>query len=90
MMVLSVFWVEAYPQGRYLFVLSIPLAWMLLVAALKSKVQSPKSKVQSPKSSWSRLWTLDFGLWTSWAWGNLLVWFAGFALAALVVPYYYG
>jgi hypothetical protein len=72
----------AYLHGRYLFVLIIPIIWLLLAGAWA--IASPRSKVQSPTK---RTWTLG---WAVWLWTCALFIFAVYCLVALLTPYYYG
>ncbi len=90
-MLLSVFGIEAYPQGRYLFVLSIPIAWMLLSGlSVWSNLLADRTRPTLARFADKLQATQLAGWLPAWAWINLLVWFAAFALGALVVPYYYG
>ena len=77
--------VAAYPQGRYLFVLIVPFAWLLLSGA--HGIWSLATR-HSPLNTGHR--PLATGHWGIWLWLNALLLFAGFCLAALVLPYYYG
>lgn len=92
--------VPAYPQGRYLFVLVVPILWLLISTLL---------------SLWASAWSLMRGLsehsprrspgypaqtsgaqphepfaWGAWLMLNALLSFAAYCLLALVAPYYYG
>jgi Predicted membrane protein (DUF2142) len=62
------------PQGRYLFVLTIPIVWLLL---------------EGLRSLLNRLWPQAASGWKL-ALSNLLLLFALYSLLALVVPYFYG
>jgi hypothetical protein len=93
-MLLSVFGVEAFPQGRYLFVLSIPLAWLFISGisawgGLGGKVGLVGSRHASPLQT-EKGETEALPPWGAWAAVNLIVLFAAFALLAVVLPYYYG
>jgi hypothetical protein len=93
-MLRSVFGVEAFPQGRYLFVLSIPLAWLFtsglsawggLVGKVVLVVARHNSPLQTEEGETEAVLP-----WGAWAAANLIVLFAAFALLAVVLPYYYG
>jgi hypothetical protein len=62
------------PQGRYLFVLTIPIVWLLL---------------EGLRSLLSRLWPQAASMWNL-VLTNLLLLLALYSLLALVVPYFYG
>ncbi|HYO49610.1 MAG TPA: hypothetical protein VEW94_07130, partial [Chloroflexia bacterium] len=77
--------VAAYPQGRYLFVLIVPFAWLLL-SGLHSAWSLAMRRM--PLTTGHR--PLATGHWAMWLWLNALFFFAGFCLAALMLPFYYG
>lgn len=90
-MLLSVFGIQAYPQGRYLFVLSIPIAWLLLsgLSVWANKISELRARASRPSTG--KLQAPQVSAWLpAWAWMNLVIWFAAYALGALVVPYFYG
>jgi hypothetical protein len=91
-MLLSVFDVGAYPQGRYLFTLAIPLAYLFLsgLSAWSGMMARwwGKVRVRNHKPEVNRA-AGGAGA-PAWLWVNLLVWFAVYALCALVIPYFYG
>jgi hypothetical protein len=77
--------VAAYPQGRYIFVLMIPFAWLLLSGA-----HGAWSPVTGRRSLKTRPSPLAPRPWAIWLWLNALFLFAAFCLAALILPFYYG
>ena len=71
----------AYPQGRYLFVLTIPTVWLLLVG-LRELWRPVEHRASDGSDNRSNI--------AVWLWGNALLFFAAYCLFALVLPYYYG
>jgi hypothetical protein len=82
----------AYPQGRYLLVLSIPIAWLLLTGLAEvwrlaynrslrffGSATESQSAIRNPQSA--------IGLWL---WASTLIFFAAYSLFALILPFYYG
>ncbi|MFL5733324.1 MAG: hypothetical protein ACJ78Q_08990 [Chloroflexia bacterium] len=88
-MALFTFWgIAAYPQGRYLFVMAIPVAWLLisglwLAWASVFRTREGSTGVQERAG-------FGAGNWGAWLWVNALLLFAGYCLLGLVGPYYYG
>ncbi|HYP21043.1 MAG TPA: hypothetical protein VEY08_13300 [Chloroflexia bacterium] len=84
--------VAAYPQGRYLFVLIIPFAWLLLSGThgIWSPVTAHLSRTPRTSPLNTGHWSLVTGHWGVWLWLNALFLFAAFCLAALILPFYYG
>jgi hypothetical protein len=90
----------AYPQGRYLFVLVIPIAWLLL-SGLRNIWSLAKNGAQSmatlgrTEQTGGPLQAAGGNLqqalpWGEWIWCNALLAFAGYCLLSLIAPYYYG
>jgi hypothetical protein len=91
--------VPAYPQGRYLIVLAIPIAWLLVAGfaaawsglwawgrKLMEKAARNIEGQQTPKpTARSRAARLSWG---AWLWLNALALFAAYCLLVLVLPYY--
>ena len=77
--------VAAYPQGRYLFVLIVPFAWLLLSGA-----HGAWSLAMRHAPFTTGHWSLVTRHWGIWLWLNALFLFAAFCLAALILPFYYG
>jgi hypothetical protein len=87
----------AAPQGRYLFVLAVPLAWLVLVGLselrrtkderrkTKDESESPSSDVARPSAFVLRL----SSTWATWLWVIALGFFAAYCLFALITPFYY-
>lgn len=76
----------AYPQGRYLFVLSIPIAWLLItgVGAVWSLLMRGVSGLAVKNAA------VSGGIeWGVWLWLNALFIFAAYTILAVIVPYYY-
>ena len=71
--------IAAYPQGRYLFVLMIPIAWLLLVGLWEAWQWAVGSGRRAEASRWG-----------VWLWANALLFMAAFALLGLMLPFYYG
>ncbi len=86
----------SYPQGRYLFVLSIPVAWLLLCGlwSLCVRVGRVVSLVRERVAMRSdiRVRRNSPGLvaWGVWLWINALLVFSGYCVLGLIAPYYYG
>ncbi len=74
MTLLAVANLRDFPQGRYLFVLIIPLTWLLLVGLGWALGRVPRR---------GRGLLAALGL-------QLLLWLALYALLVLLIPYYYG
>jgi hypothetical protein len=77
--------VASYPQGRYLFVLMIPVAWLLLVGLYEAW--------QAAREAWGRATGVRRtapSRWGVWLWANALLFLAAFALLGLMLPFYYG
>jgi hypothetical protein len=77
--------VASYPQGRYLFVLMIPLAWLLLVGLYAAW--------QASREAWGQatgVRRIAPSRWGVWLWANALLFLAAFALLGLMLPFYYG
>ena len=90
MMALALFGVGAFPQGRYLFVLSIALAWLGMSGLFAwSGLLGPVASRLSSRFAGERALP-GASHWGVWVWANLMLWFAAYALGALVLPYYYG
>jgi hypothetical protein len=73
------------PQGRYLFVLAIPVAWLLLVGLSEAW--------QVARQAWGRaagVRRAPAGRWGVWLWANALLFMAAFALLGLMLPFYHG
>jgi hypothetical protein len=66
------------PQGRYLFVLAIPVVWLLLVGL--SEAWGRTTGVRRAEAS----------RWDVWLWANALLFIAAFALLGLMLPFYHG
>jgi hypothetical protein len=90
-----------YLQGRYLFVLSIGIAWLILagMSAAGAGVwrfgvaiiwvwQRTPAKELLPEAA-SRSPRPGLG-WAIWLWSNMLATFAAYCLLVLIIPYYYG
>jgi hypothetical protein len=73
----------AYPQGRYLLVLTIPIVWLLPVGLIGYRVLSTEYRVVGTRHRGP-------GTLAVWLWANALLFFASYSLFALVLPYYYG
>jgi hypothetical protein len=75
----------AAPQGRYLFVLAIPITWLLLVGLWEAW--------QAARAAWgqgARVRRVEASRWGLWLWANALLFLAAFALLGLMLPFYYG
>ncbi|HET9493476.1 MAG TPA: hypothetical protein VFR15_04520, partial [Chloroflexia bacterium] len=73
------------PQGRYLFVLIIPVVWLLLVGLSEAW--------QAARHAWGRstgVRRAPVGRWGVWLWANALLFMAAFALLGLMLPFYHG
>jgi hypothetical protein len=78
------------PQGRYLFVLLIPILWLGLTGArgildFGLWILGRLGDQGRARRLWAGVPRLAL-----WVWGTLLLVFTAWALLALVVPYYYG
>lgn len=98
-MMLAVYGLAAYPQGRYLFVLIVPIIWLLLTGAwaVWSAVWRGAREIRLPDQTRVALMPLIQGgsrhsrrSWALWLYANALVAFAAYSLFALIAPYYYG
>jgi hypothetical protein len=79
------------PQGRYLFVLLIPILWLLLAGCRFWIVDCGTWMVErSGDRGLAARWRAALPRIALWAWGALLLVFTAWALLAVVVPYYYG
>ena len=98
-MMLTAVAVPAVPQGRYLFVLIIPIAWLLIAgcaatwASLWGSGERALALVARPWRRWTVMATrgeqaprLALGVWL---WLNALFLFAAYCLLVLVAPYYH-
>jgi hypothetical protein len=89
----------ADPQGRYLFVLSIPIAWLLLVGlgelwAVGSGQWAVAEDGRKTKDERRRTTNEVFALHTThyallWLWAIAITFFAAYCLLALIMPFYY-
>jgi hypothetical protein len=93
----------AYPQGRYLFVLIVPLVWLVLVglreiwwavrsgrwAALIHRRSSVDRRAEGELSSGAAHRPLPMAHWGIWLWAIALAFFAAYCLFALITPFYY-
>ncbi len=75
------------PQGRYLFVLLIPILWLGLTGGRGILDFGFWILARSGYRGVARAALSRLGLWV---WGVLLAVFAAWALLAVIVPYYYG
>jgi hypothetical protein len=77
--------IASAPQGRYLFVLAIPIVWLLLVGLWEAW--------QAAREAWGRttgLGRTTASRWGVWLWANALLFMAAFALLGLMLPFYHG
>jgi hypothetical protein len=77
--------IASAPQGRYLFVLAIPIVWLLLVGLWEAW--------QAARAAWGL--TTGLGRTTASRWGvcrlaDALLFMAAFALLGLMLPFYHG
>ncbi len=95
----------AYPQGRYLFVLAIPISWLLLtglgeigrfvsVVSCQLSVVSRRAKDEGPRTTDDEPAVTAHrppptAHWSVWLWANALGFFAAYCLLALIMPFYY-
>jgi hypothetical protein len=87
----------AYPQGRYLFVLAVPLVWLVLVGLSEVlwAVGSGRWAVGSDDRREFASSSTDDGPplrithWGIWLWVVALGFFAAYCLFALITPFYY-
>jgi hypothetical protein len=88
----------AYPQGRYLFVLAIPISWLLLsglseigrfvsVVSRRTKDEGRRTMDDEPSPTARR--PPPTVHWSVWLWANALGFFAAYCLLALIMPFYY-
>jgi hypothetical protein len=94
--------VLAYPQGRYLFVLIIPVVWLLVVGSWQAwsllcsgrrrLAASTIMSVEPPSGGKEEAADgQPVGLqWGMWLWLNGLFLLGAYCLLALIAPYYYG
>jgi hypothetical protein len=92
--------VRAYPQGRYLFVLIIPVVWLLLLglreliktasglllSTLNARASSKAAGIEAEAAQRS----LASPAWGVWLCVNALLTFAVYCLLSLIIPFYYG
>nr|MBF6614798.1 DUF2142 domain-containing protein [Chloroflexota bacterium] len=81
------------PQGRYLFVMMTPIAWMLLVGLGAAWALLAQLVRGASGALWARTalrqeehGRLPWGIWLSL---NALFFFAAYSMASLIIPYYY-
>jgi hypothetical protein len=77
--------IASYPQGRYLFVLAIPVVWLLLVGLFEAW--------QVSRTGWAGATGVQrapASRWGVWLWANALLFVAAFALLGLMLPFYFG
>lgn len=99
MMLLADLGIAAYPQGRYLFVLIVPIAWLLLVGAgsvwtwvatgaryILSSMPDVETH-QHTSTGTDRRVAVPWGVWL---WASAVMLFAAYCLLVLILPYYYG
>jgi hypothetical protein len=85
----------AYPQGRYLLVLTIPIVWLLLLGLaeiwrlIEYRVPSTEYRVEDEPTTLGTRYSV-LGTLAVWLWANTLFFFAVYSLFALVLPFYYG
>ena len=89
--------VYADPHGRYLFVLMIPIVWLLLaggydfgfwILGFGRRAVRPKSGAF--RASATSLVHAGRVPWRVWAWASAVVLFTAYCLLSLIGPYYYG
>ena len=94
----------AYPQGRYLFVLIIPVMWLLITGLwevwslawlsgrIVQKAFQPKQTSPVVKDAFQHPigGTSTCLAWGLWIYANLIFLFGSYCLLSLIVPYYYG
>jgi len=105
MTLLATIGVAAYPQGRYLFVLIIPVAWLVIVGIWEvwalalvagGRVRDYIRSRGARPAALTRHSEVQAGKhpaylsWAVWLWCNALVLFGGYCLLGLIAPYYYG
>jgi len=94
----------AYPQGRYLFVLIIPLMWLLITGLWEAwslawrggrtvvkalRREQSSSVVDDGEKRPDRVAPTGLA-WGIWIYANLIFLFGAYCLFSLIVPYYYG
>ena len=94
----------AYPQGRYLFVLILPIMWLLVAGLWEAwslswlggrtlvKVLRRQQSLKAIEEAERRPAggeTTRF-VWGVWVYANLVFLFGAYCLLSLIVPYYYG
>jgi hypothetical protein len=96
MMLLADSGIAAYPQGRYLFVLSIPITLLLMAGAwfgfsllMRLGFRALAAGPGSGSKSWDSA-PRTMAVWAAWLWVNGLVVFAAYCILSLAGPYYYG
>ncbi|MEO8286630.1 MAG: DUF2142 domain-containing protein [Chloroflexota bacterium] len=84
MMLMAYTGLPAYPQGRYLFVLIIPTAWLLLTGLSEIR-HLIHSRFPRQSATTSTLQSIAAPLYAT-----ILVFFTTYSLLALILPFYYG
>ena len=86
-----------YPQGRYLFVLIIPICWLLLEGLRESwslvvRVgEKPWEKAALRRAETSGATSAHLRpYWGSWVWLNGVFMFTAYCLLSLILPFYWG
>jgi hypothetical protein len=99
MMLLADLGIAAYPQGRYLFVLIVPITWLLLVGAgsvgtwVATGARRILSSMPGARTHHHTSTTTDSRVkvpWSIWLWASAVMLFAAYCLLVLILPYYYG
>jgi hypothetical protein len=101
MMLMAVQFLPAPPQGRYLFVLVVPVVWLLLAGLSEiGRAMARTGRRSSPAEAAGSVGTDGTGAetgaipavisWGGWILLNLILFSAGYSLFALVLPYYHG
>ncbi len=94
----------AYPQGRYLFVLIIPIVWLLMsgvggvytpvvngISRLRRQVHNPDRQIEEAGAEVQDEERLAAASHVgAWLWVNAVALFAAYSLLSLIAPYYYG
>ncbi|HUS15286.1 MAG TPA: hypothetical protein VM536_09750 [Chloroflexia bacterium] len=87
MMQWAVYGLPDFPQGRYLFVLSIPTTWLLIAGLGRWPVRLARQMPEAPASGHNTSAALRLGTWL----GLIgLLFLDAYALLVLILPYYYG
>lgn len=88
--------VAAYPEGRYLFVLIIPIAWLLIagISGIFTLAARDLRRLALRRSTGDAQPTPAQANvpvpWGVWLWLTSLLFFASYCILALVMPYFYG